>query len=108
MWKSPGEALRTNLGASDTNCRARVQAHGPNQLPWDEPAVACVDNLVVTGLRSKFGPQLDSRLHVIIEGIALCVHERDFVISPTDHSEPELSARCFATRWTLATSGEMY
>ena len=64
--------------------------------------------MVATGLRPKFGPQLDSRLHVIIEGIALCVHERDFVIFPTDHSEPELSARCFATRCTLAASGKTY
>ena len=47
--EEPGEALRPNLGASDTNCRARVQAHGPNPHPWDEPAVACVDNVAVTG-----------------------------------------------------------
>jgi len=57
--EEPCEALRPSLGASDTNCRARVQAHGPNPLPGDEPAVACVDNLAVTGRRPKFGPQLD-------------------------------------------------
>ena len=106
--EEPCEALIPNLGASKTTCRARVQAHGPNQLPWDEPAVACVDTLVVTGLRPKFGPQLYSCLHVVMEGIALCVHERHFVIFTTDHSESELSTRCFATRCTLAASGETY
>ena len=54
--EEPCEALRPNLGASDTNCQARVQAHGPNSLPWDEPAVACVDNLAVTGLTAQVRP----------------------------------------------------
>ena len=32
---------------------------GLTHFPWDDPAVACVNNMIVTGLWPTFGPRID-------------------------------------------------